>query len=591
MPLRSRKRRTTSHSDAPGLRHESEANAGAAAATVQKRVSSERLRSVSSASSLTSIDDSVSPLGSPQRHDTQQHKQAPCLRSPSQSRGADSGPLVWVRVTKSGGPASDDQDDSGESYWWPARIIEGRLTAGPLTVSLYGEISSRAPQSVHLETPSPSHVLPFKQPGQDVIPFSPVTFRCRGGNPRRKYRRTAMDEAWRTAVDLAHEADASLNDGLPSNLSSYRVGTVHIHEHNTESKTNPSGRWSPPPCDPLLEIPGELVYSLEKKGKSQYWAARVEQYVPPTLPWVPPKYRVRFKDDTFRTVTRDMFYTSDEPEFYTCQLGHWASDQEESEIDSGDEHVSWETVTVEHAMPPPNPDNFCELPIRDQFAYIKPVIKAILNETYLPARERHQAFMQGGPSRIRLLKTATGKGDLSAHEVSQLGRVLQFWVLGPMRVQKTRPHPLEDLKSESGQTSGRTTILSPPPQSSFASSSSDIEPSEFMRQTGSPGYEALSESDKLQYCLLVLFHEATLQLLLWRSGERRSPDLLPQDEEVRLRAIGLAKSEEKEWVEEISRMRGMRAKDRDSPSPDADVAPDKHQSGRSLRPRTLSSAR
>ena len=87
----------------------------------------------------------------------------------------------------------------------------------------------------------------------------------------------------------------------------------------------------------------------------------------------------------------------------------------------------------------------------------------------------------------------------------------------------------------------------------------------------------------------MLFHEATLQLLLWRSGERQSPELLSQDEEARLRAIGLEKSEEKEWVEEISRMRGMRAKDRDSTSPAPDVSPDMHASGRSLRPRALSS--
>ncbi len=109
-------------------------------------------------------------------------------------------------------------------------------------------------------------------------------------------------------------------------------------------------------------------------------------------------------------------------------------------------------------MPPPNPDDFCELPIREQFAYVKPVVKAVLNEAYPPARERHQAFMQGGPSRIRLLKTATGKGDLSAREVSQLGRVLQFWVLGPMRVHNAYPHPFEDPKSESGQVSTCTTV-------------------------------------------------------------------------------------------------------------------------------------
>lgn len=142
-------------------------------------------------------------------------------------------------------------------------------------------------------------------------------------------------------------------------------------------------------------------------------------------------------------------------------MGHWESDDEESEIDSGDEHVSLEKVAVELAMPPPSPDDFCELSIREQFAYVKPVIKAVLNETYFPARERHQAFMQGGSSRIRLLKTATGKGDLSAREVSELGRVLQFWVLGPMRVQKSRHHVLEDLRSESGQV-GLTIVNSCP---------------------------------------------------------------------------------------------------------------------------------
>jgi hypothetical protein len=36
-------------------------------------------------------------------------------------------------------------------------------------------------------------------------------------------------------VNLAHEADANLNDGLPSNLSSYKVGTTRIvREHNKE---------------------------------------------------------------------------------------------------------------------------------------------------------------------------------------------------------------------------------------------------------------------------------------------------------------------------------------------------------------------
>ena len=143
--------------------------------------------------------------------------------------------------------------------------------------------------------------------------------------------------------------------------------------------------------------------------------------------------------------------------FIRDQLGRYMSDDEESDADSDDEYVSHEISANEGAvlMPPPNPEDFCELPIRDQFAYVKPVIKAILNETYLPARERHRAFMQGGASRLRLRKAATGKGDLTAHDVSRLGRVLQNWVLGPIHLQKDSLPPSSPghLESESGLVS------------------------------------------------------------------------------------------------------------------------------------------
>jgi hypothetical protein len=239
------------------------------------------------------------------------------------------------------------------------QITEGRLATGPLTVSPYGEISPAAPKNIRLEAPSPSHILPFKLPGQDIPRFSSFTFRCLESGIQQqsvsKRPKTVLDEAWHSAVDLAHEVDASLNDGLPSNLSSYRVDTVRIHKEkvvtltsddweampSTSSPKTSTGllpklfatnpfliyaieRYSPSPCDPLLEIPGELVFSLDKRGRTDYWAARVEQYLPPKTPSLPPKYRVRFKDDTFRVVSRDMFYTSDEPEFYTCRVSSYS---------------------------------------------------------------------------------------------------------------------------------------------------------------------------------------------------------------------------------------------------------------------------
>jgi len=124
-------------------------------------------------------------------------------------------------------------------------------------------------------------------------------------------------------------------------------------------------------------------------------------------------------------------------------------------------------------------------------------------------------------------------------------------------------------------------------QASLTSLSTSIGRSESVRQIGSPSYEALSDNDKLQYCLLVLFHEATLQLLLWRSGERGSLSLLSPEEEERLRSIGLAKSEERSWVQVISRMRAVKAtqSDRTSPPQHHDAVNKTSSSGRILRTR------
>lgn len=131
------------------------------------------------------------------------------------------------------------------------------------------------------------------------------------------------------------------------------------------------------------------------------------------------------------------------------------SDDEESEADTDSEFVQYETGAGESAiqLPPPDPEDFCELPIQDQFSYVKPIIRAILNEAYLPARERHRAFMQGGLSRLRLQKAATGKGDLTVRDVSRLGRVLQNWVLGPMHLRKVSSPSSPYLGSESGLVS------------------------------------------------------------------------------------------------------------------------------------------
>jgi len=67
--------------------------------------------------------DNILRFASPQRpgHDGRQRKQSP-LRDSPQSNGADPGPLVWVRVTRSGKLAPREPGGGEESYWWPACV-------------------------------------------------------------------------------------------------------------------------------------------------------------------------------------------------------------------------------------------------------------------------------------------------------------------------------------------------------------------------------------------------------------------------------------------------------------------------------------
>ena len=155
-----------------------------------------------------------------------------------------------------------------------SKITEGRWATGPLTVSLYGEISPATPKSVRLETPSPSHVLPFKLPGQDIPRFSSSTFRCLLESDIQqqsvsKRPKTVLDEAWHSAVDLAHEVDASLNDGLPSNLSSYRVDTVRIHKEEEATLTSDDLEAKPSTSSPKTSS-GQLPKLFSRQNLFSY---------------------------------------------------------------------------------------------------------------------------------------------------------------------------------------------------------------------------------------------------------------------------------------------------------------------------------
>lgn len=59
----------------------------------------------------------------------------------------------------------------------------------------------------------------------------------------------------------------------------------------------------------------------------------------------------------------------------------------------------------------------------------------------------------------------------------------------------------------------------------------------------------------MQYCNNVLLQEAILQLLLWRTGHRRTIGLLSPKEEQRLHDIAMKEGEKTNWVHDIIRLR------------------------------------
>ncbi|TFK72767.1 hypothetical protein BDN72DRAFT_876324 [Pluteus cervinus] len=74
-------------------------------------------------------------------------------------------------------------------------------------------------------------------------------------------------------------------------------------------------------------------------------------------------------------------------------------------------------------------------------------------------------------------------------------------------------------------------------------------------QTGCPDFEALTILEKLGYCTDVLLPEAVIQILLWRSGNRKTMELLSDDEEQTMHDKGTELSKETDWVHDVVRLR------------------------------------
>lgn len=85
-----------------------------------------------------------------------------------------------------------------------------------------------------------------------------------------------------------------------------------------------------------------------------------------------------------------------------------------------------------------------ELTIEQQFAYVKPVLVALLNGRHRPSLARHVAFMKGGRSRTRVESTAWKRGEISHQDRDALGRCIYRWMRRRTRRQELGLVPADE---------------------------------------------------------------------------------------------------------------------------------------------------
>ena len=81
-------------------------------------------------------------------------------------------------------------------------------------------------------------------------------------------------------------------------------------------------------------------------------------------------------------------------------------------------------------MPPPPPEEFDDLPLRQQFAYIIPILHAIIRSEYGPAMSLHDQFMLGGAARSNLKRESPAIGPLKETLAKRIWSYVDGWILG-----------------------------------------------------------------------------------------------------------------------------------------------------------------
>ncbi|KAI0748451.1 hypothetical protein C8Q80DRAFT_1270854 [Daedaleopsis nitida] len=378
----------------------------------------------------------------------------------------DIGSFVWVSIDLTG-KLTDCGEDSGEdTIWWPAKV---ELPKPMMRVTLYGHPPGMdIDRRLSISKPSASNIRPMMLDGR--IRFNESNYRPARPEPLRssprKKRKLELVHEWQEARDLMVRAN---EDGDEALLFSFtRYASPHTNGKDSPGQLNgdtkgkakavtpgdfedfnmdsiKSGRrWRAPSANMMYELPGELVLAREGKTRTQYWPAKLLEYIKPENPSQKPKYKVLFFDGTISDLEADWFWTTTDEQFATCKLGestgNYGLDYDNDNWDELDDaedfsrpFASENEATLRAPsplpdLPPPQPSVFeYDFTIAEEFEWIKPVLAAVISNTYGPSRTRHEGFMRGGGIRQRILDSIPLRGSLNAKEKEELAFYVRCW--------------------------------------------------------------------------------------------------------------------------------------------------------------------
>lgn len=418
---------------------------------------------------------------------------------------------AFIRLGIDGKPA---ESSSIDGYWWPAKK-SAAIDDGTVTYQLYGDDGHGSGRNVELTNPQSTNLQSIYFPRPPLPRYSQTSF-----------QQGSIIEAGRFMAAFTELNQDDEDEDEDEDILGQYENAASDSEHGTSSQVSVPD-WRPPSPSEFEYLIDEPVLCKSKSGSTVYWPARIIGYIPPTKPSQKPRFEVGFFDWKTGEVTRDMFliqYDEDREKFAKCELDRrklqeWMDKNCVSPTDDDEVAAVDITTLPEPDFPIPKPSVFIQqMTIAEQFVYVIPFMRRILEENYPPSQERVDLWMKGGATRASVTNDPIQGGNLAEVEWQLFGRLVHTWALP-------------------GFDHSKKTEVTEQDESNKPEEQRD-------RPRGSERYENLPPSQKLQFIVDVLIGEAVIQLLIIRAGKRSNLDFLGDVEEAELYQSGLKMSKQ-----------------------------------------------